>query len=95
MYLFENVIQNWYWLCVLQMNGGYSGYYDFYVGLFDYYGEQLFFSSYFSNRNFKKSYYEKEGRLNFKEGKEKDSNEKFKIKEDEEGEKLILQEDFV
>lgn len=77
-----------------QMNGGYPGYYDLYAGPFDYYGEQPFFSSYPSSRNSKKSHYEKEGRSNSKEGKEKDINEKPKTKEDEEGEKPILPEDF-
>ncbi|KAK3089228.1 hypothetical protein FSP39_001937 [Pinctada imbricata] len=76
-----------------QMNGAYPGYYDLYN--FDYYHGDPYFSSYPGNREragSKRSHYEKDGRSNSKDGKEKE-NEKTKG-DGEEEEKPTFQEDF-
>ena len=76
------------------MNGAYP-YYDLYN--FDYYHGDPYFSSYPSSRDragSKRNHYEKDGRSNSKEGKEKDSD-KIKGKEGEEEDKQTFQDDFV
>ncbi|KAJ8305738.1 hypothetical protein KUTeg_016283 [Tegillarca granosa] len=77
-----------------QMNGAYPGYYDLYQ--FDYYHGDPYYAGYPSNSRAasKRSHYEREGRSNSKEGKEKDGEKGGKSTDDDK-DKPNLQEDFV
>lgn len=70
------------------MNVGYPPYYDF-LPPYDYYGNDPYYNNYTPGRgNVKRNYYEKDGRSNSKEGKEKDE------KKETEKEKPFI-DDFV
>ena len=72
------------------MNVGYPPYYDF-IPPYDYYGNEPYYNNYPPGRGgTKRNYYEKEGRSNSKEGKDKDEK---KDKETEKDKPFI--EDFV
>ncbi|KAL5017052.1 hypothetical protein ScPMuIL_006641 [Solemya velum] len=74
-----------------QVNGAYHGYYDLYP--YEYYHGDPYYSSYPGNRGgSKRSYYEKEGRSNSKEGKEKENDKSSK--ERERKDKPVSTEDF-
>jgi len=76
------------------MNGGYPPYYDLYQ--FDYYHSDPYYAGYppGGRATSKRSHYEREGRSNSKEGKEKEP-EKSKVKDIDDKEKPSFQEDFV
>ena len=75
------------------MNGGYPGYYDLYP--YEFYNDPYYAGYPPSNRaSSKRSHYEREGRNNSKEGKEKD-HDKEKSKPSKDSDDKAFQDDFV